>query len=398
MKQKAVIIGSGFAGLSTACHLAKNGLETTILEKNEMTGGRARSFSTQGFTFDMGPSWYWMPDVFEDFFQHFGKSSSDYYNLVELSPQYRIFYGKDDFLDIPSKEEDLYDLFESVEKGSGKQLQKFLKEAAYKYEVGIQDLVYKPGDSLLEFADWRVIKSVFKLHLFRSFKNHVQTFFKHPKLVNLMEFPVLFLGALPENTPALYSLMNYAGLSLGTWYPMGGMRKIIDGMTDLAIELGVEIKAGHEVNQLNLNGVKVKNAEAAGKQFSADYFVAGADYNFVEQNLLPPKHRRYDEKYWDSRVMAPSSLIFYLGVDKKVKNLLHHNLFFDEDFSVHAKEIYENPQWPSKPLFYVCCPSKTDPSVAPEGKENIFILMPLAVGIEDTEAHREKFYQLIMQR
>jgi phytoene desaturase len=392
------VIGSGFAGLSAASFLAQDGFNVTVFEKNNSAGGRARKFEHEGFVFDMGPSWYWMPDVFEKYFNQFGKTTADYYNLKRLDPSYRIFFGKGDHLDIPAGIKPLCDLFESLEPGSSKHLVKFLEEGKYKYEIGINNLVYKPGLSLKEFVDPELFKGVFKLHVFQSIAAYIRKFFKNPRIIQLLEFPVLFLGATPQNTPALYSLMNYADMALGTWYPMGGMYKIIDGMVSLAEEQGVKFKLNSAVDRIEMNATHAKGLWSNAKFSSADYVVAGADYHHVEQQLLPSEFRRYSKDYWQKRVMAPSSLIFYLGINKKVKNLLHHNLFFDQDFQLHSKEIYENPQWPTAPQFYVSCPSKTDASVAPDGYENIFILIPVAPGLEDNEEIREKYFKMVISR
>lgn len=398
MKQKNIIvIGSGFAGLSAATHLAHQGHQVTILEKNNQVGGRARVFQDSGFTFDMGPSWYWMPDVFENYFKYFGKDVKDYYDLVRLDPSYRIFYEQNDIADIPAKWNELKAFFEERESGSGEQLDAFMKEAAYKYEVGINKLVHKPGKSLLEFLDTDLMKGLFKLQVFTKFSKHARKFFSDPKLLQLVEFPILFLGATPQDTPALYSLMNYADMKLGTWYPMGGMHKIVQAMQQLAEEKGVNIITGEEVKGFNYSGKSITEVETTSNRYACDLVVSGADYHHTE--TLLNGHRNYTEAYWNKRVMAPSSLLFYLGVDKKIANLKHHNLFFDEDFNEHAKEIYKNPAWPKKPLFYVCTPSKTDPSVAPEGKENIFVLIPLAPGLQDdTEEQREKYFNMVMDR
>lgn len=397
--KKVIVIGSGFAGLSAAAHLAQKGFAVQLLEKHEQAGGRARSFSQDGFLFDMGPSWYWMPDVFERFFNQFGKKASDYYDLVRLDPSYRVWFGANDQIDLPSDMNEMEALFESIEKGSAAQLRRFLTEAAYKYEVGIQDLVYKPGRSLWEFADRRVLGGVFRLQLFRSFSRHVRKYFSHPKLLSLMEFPVLFLGAKPSQTPALYSLMNYADIKLGTWYPMGGMHKIVEGMLDLVRSLGVEVKFNANVERIEILNGKASRVHLKDEILEADIVVGGADYHHIENDLLPENSRTYKSDYWESRVMAPSCLLFYLGVDKQLDNLQHHNLFFDTDFEQHAKEIYDDPSWPENPLFYVCCPSKTDPAVAPNGKENLFVLIPLAPGLkDDSEEIREKYYNLVMDR
>lgn len=396
--KKTAVIGSGFAGLSAAACLAQQGFDVTVFEKNSTPGGRCRKFETDGYLFDMGPSWYWMPDVFEKFFARFGKKSSDYYQLKRLDPSYRIFYSKNEILDIPANLNSLFVLFEKIEKGSGAHLKKFLEEGEYKYKVGMNNLVYKPGLSITELFDSKLFLGIFKMHVFQSMATYVRSHFKDPRLIQLLEFPVLFLGAAPSKTPALYSLMNYADIALGTWYPMGGMHKIIEAMITVAKEQGVKFEFDSPVESFSMRGDKINQIITRGKSQSFDYVVAGADYHHVEQNLLPPTHRKYTESYWQKRAMAPSSLIFYLGINKKLKNLLHHNLFFDKDFAQHAKDIYENPQWPNDPLFYVCCTSKTDPDVAPEGHENIFILIPVAPGLEDESSIREKYFDLVMQR
>jgi len=399
MANKTVlVIGSGFAGLSAATALAAKGFQVKIVEKNTDIGGRARKFSASGFTFDMGPSWYWMPDVFENYFAKFGKKVSDYYELERLDPSYRVVYSKEEQVDIPAKMNELEALFEQYEPGAGTQLKKFLEQAAYKYEVGINNLVYKPGRSLTEFASPKLLYDVVRMDVFQSMAKHVRKFFKNEKLVQLMEFPVLFLGALPENTPALYSLMNYADMALGTWYPKGGMHKIVEGMAKLAEEMGVEILTDHEVKSINSTNGSINSITTSQGDLKADVIVAGADYHHVETQLLPVKYRNYSDDYWDKRVMAPSSLIYYLGVDKKLDNLLHHNLFFDTDFKPHAHTIYTDPSWPEDPLFYVSVTSKTDPNAAPEGCENVFILIPVAPDLDDTDEIRERYYQQVMDR
>jgi phytoene desaturase len=392
------IIGAGFSGLSAACFLAKEGYKVTVFEKNATAGGRARKFEAAGFTFDMGPSWYWMPDVFERFFQHFGKSPSDYYSLERLDPSYRIVYGKDDMLDVPASFDGLSAMFEQLEPGSKKYLKKFLEEGRYRYDIGIQKLVYKPGLSIIELLDIDVIKNAYRLDLFDSISSYIKKNFKAPRLIQLLEFPVLFLGARPEKTPALYSLMNYADMALGTWYPRGGMYKIIEGLTSLANSLGVDFEFNSNVQTLSVTGGRVAGCIVNDSFRSFDYVVASADYEHVEQHLLPSSHRTYSASYWSSRVMAPSCLIFYLGINKKIKNLLHHTLFFDQDFKKHADEIYVDPQWPSSPQFYISCPSKTDSTVAPPGQENIFILIPVASGLQDNESIREKYFDIVISR
>ena len=394
----AVVIGAGFAGLSAASFLAKAGWQVTLLEKNAGPGGRARVFEAAGFTFDMGPSWYWMPGVFEQYFAEFGKRVADYYDLVRLDPSYQVIFGESDTLGIPAGMPQLRQLFESLEPGSAARLDEFLVQAAYKYEVGINKFVHLPSRSITEFIDWEIVKGAVRLDLLQSMAKHARKFFSHPKLLKLIEFPVLFLGATPENTPALYSLMNYADLALGTWYPKGGMHQIVRGMVALAQELGVKIEYDQEVREIVVENGRTTGVRTATGFWPADAVVAGADYQHIEQQVLAPEYRHYSPAYWDTRTMAPSSLLFYLGVDRKLANLLHHNLFFDEDFAQHAHEIYEAPQWPSRPLFYASVPSKTDPTVAPAGQENLFLLIPVAPDLDDPEATREKYYHLLMDR
>ena len=392
------MIGAGFSGLAAATVLADAGHEITIYEKNDSPGGRARKFHAKGFTFDMGPSWYWMPDVFESYFSRFGKKVSDYYDLRRLDPSYRVYYGKNDFIDLPASLEKLFMLFESLEEGSSNKLENFLKQAKYKYEAGMKEFVWKPGNSLTEFLDPRILSSALKLQMFSSISSEIRSLFKNEKILKLLEFPVLFLGATPQNTPALYSLMNYADFSLGTWYPMGGMHNIIDAMVQLAEEKGVQFIYNQSIENIKLNNNQITNIGNNDSTYEVDYVISSGDYHHFEQNILPEEKRRYSASYWDKRTMAPSSLIFYLGIDKKVENLQHHNLFFDKDFEKHADEIYTNPCWPTEPLFYVCCPSIIDKTVAPAGKENLFILLPLAPALKDTENLREEYFKKILMR
>ena len=397
MQKKIIIIGSGISSLSCASFLAKEGHEVTVLEKNETIGGRARQFKEKDYVFDMGPSWYWMPEVFERFYNQFNHTASDFYELKRLDPSYRVFWKNNSFDDVPAKLEDYYEWFEKLEPGSGENLKKFLKEAAYKYTTGMNDLVHKPSLKWSEFIDKRIFAGMFQLHLFSSFSTYIRKYFKHPKILALLEFPVLFLGAMPKDTPALYSLMNYADIELGTWYPMGGMFNIIEAFEKIAKEQGVKILTNQDVIGFEYKDNKIVSTKTATDSFKTDFVVSGADYNHTDQKLLP-KFSNYTEKYWDKRKMAPSSLLFYIGIDKKIENLHHHNLFFDADFEQHAIEIYSDPMWPNDPLFYACCPSKTDPSVAPFGHENLFLLVPLAPNLNDSEEMREKYFDILIER
>ena len=396
---KIAIIGSGFSGLAAAAYLAKAGHEVHVFEKNEMLGGRARNFTTEnGYTFDMGPSWYWMPEVFDKFFADFGYKVADFYKLVELSPAFDVVYGPKDTLSVPDNQEALYTLFESIEPGSAARLKQFLLEAEFKYKVGMDKLVYKPGLSITEFLDKDTILGALRLQVFSRFSDHVRKYFSHPKLIALIEFPVLFLGAMPQDTPALYSLMNHACLQLGTWYPMGGFYKIIEAMVEVGKRAGVKVHTNSAVDEIITKDGKATSIRIKDSILNFDAVVASADYNHVESKLIPSAQRNYDARYWEKKTFAPSSLIYYLGINKRVKGLRHHTLFFDENLLQHSKEIYKNPQWPSKPLFYVCCPSQTDDSVAPAGHENIFLLMPIATGLTDSEELRENYFNVMMER
>lgn len=392
------IIGSGFAGLSSACFMAKAGHDVTVFEKNATIGGRARAYTTQGFTFDMGPSWYWMPDTFERFFNAFGKSTSDYYDLVRLDPGFQMIFSKDDVMTVPADMNAIEAEFERIEPGSAAKLRQFLSEARYKYDVGMGDMVYKPALSWLEFMTPRVIAGATKLDMFSSVSRHVRKYFKDPRLVALMEFPVLFLGATAANIPALYSLMNYSALVQGTWYPMRGMAEIVYAMQSLAKDMGVRFKTRSEVVRIDVRDNKADHIHTADGVWATDAIIATGDYHHIESKLLEDQYRNYKEEYWEKRTFAPSCLIFYIGVSKRIKRLIHHNLFFDTSLDKHADEIYTRPQWPSDPLFYVCCPSRTDPSVAPAGMENLFILIPVAPGLEDTEQVREQYFNIVMSR
>ncbi len=400
-KNKVVVIGAGFAGMSVASFLAKDGFDVTILEKHSLPGGRARKFTAEGFTFDMGPSWYWMPDVFERYFNQFNKKVSDYYHLERLNPSYRIYWENEE-MNIPADYNQLKELFEQLEPGSSKQLELFIKEAAYKYEVGINKLVHKPGQSLTEFIDKDLINGLFRLDVFNSIQTHIRKLFKNEKIRQLLEFPVLFLGALAENTPALYSLMNYADIVGGTWYPQKGMYEIVNAMHKVAVDQGVKFIFNQDVSEIivengRATGVKVNSNDTS--YIPADIVVGAADYHFIETKLLQKKYQSYSSKYWETRTMAPSCLLYYVGLNKKLKGLTHHSLFFDTSFAVHGHEIYTDKQWPTNPLFYVGAPSVTDNTVAPDGNENLFLLIPVASDLKgDDEKLRNKYFDIIIER
>jgi phytoene desaturase len=395
MKRKITIIGSGFSALAASCYLAKSGHLVEVFEKNATIGGRARQLKKEGFTFDMGPSWYWMPDVFERFFADFDKKTSDYYELIKLSPAYRVYYGIDDFITIADNLPDIIFAFEAIEKGSGKILNEFMAEAKSNYDIAIKDLVYRPGVSPLELITKETALKVGQF--FSNISKDVRKKFKNERLIQILEFPVLFLGAKPSDTPSFYSFMNYADFGLGTWHPKTGMFDVVRAMESLARELGVIFHTNSNIEKIIVENKTAKAIVVNGETIESDLILSGADYHHTE-TLLDEEHRAYSEKYWDSRVFAPSSLLFYVGFDKKIENISHHALFFDVDFYQHAKDIYDEPQWPKEPLFYANFPSLTDKTAAPEGMESGFFLVPLAPGINDTEALREEYFDKIMDR
>ena len=393
--KKIIVVGSGFSSLSVASYLAQEGHQVDIFEKNEMPGGRARQFKRDGFTFDIGPSWYWMPDVFESYFGDFGKKVADYYKLEKLDPGYEVYFDNQESIKIGDSLEKIYAAFEAEEAGSSIPLKRFIKKAADNYDIAIKDLVYRPGISPLELVTPATIKRVG--YFLSTIKKEVMKEFKNPRLAQILQFPVLFLGAKPSQTPAFYNFMNFADFGLGTWHPDKGMYSVVEGMTQLAKELGVTFHLNETVEEIIVENKKAVGIISNGKRYNADVVISGADYHHSE-TLLKPQYRAYGEAYWDKKTFAPSSLLFFIGLDKKTKNVSHHTLFFDVDFDAHAADIYDHPKWPKEPLFYANFPSITDASMAPKGKEACFLLIPIAPGLEDTEELRQKYFDIVIKR
>ncbi|NOJ76352.1 phytoene desaturase family protein [Empedobacter stercoris] len=397
MKKRIAIIGSGFSGLSAAAYTAKEGHEVHVFEKHNQPGGRARQLKTEeGYVFDMGPSWYWMPDVIQDFFEDFGYDTSSFFELISLNPQFEMIFS-DEKIDVPENFEALKATFEKIEKGAGFQLEKFMKSAKFKYEVGMKDFVHKPCVNWSEFISLKIAKSALRLDLLSNFRAYVARYFKDKKLRALMEFPVIFLGASPEKIPALYSLMNYGGYVLGTYYPKGGFYQLVLAMKKVAEEQGANFHFNSNVEKINVKNQKVSSLLINGKIHEFDEVIASSDYHHTE-TLLNEEYRNYTADYWRERTFAPSCLIFYLGFNETIPHLKHHTLFFEHDLDLHIDSIYEDKRWPEKPLFYACCSSKTDHSVAPNGRENLFLLMPIATGINDSEFVRQKYLTEMLLR
>jgi phytoene desaturase len=402
MNKKAIVVGAGISGLAASCYLAKGGLKTTVIEKNSQVGGRASLHVEKGFKFDLGPSWYWMPDIFDRFFADFGKFRSDYYDLVRLDPSYRIFHrraGNLEQLDIPAGKEKVVKLFESIESGAGAKLEALLASAEVKYKAGMYDYACRAALTPWEFIDANFVKKIIQLDLLGSFAKKVKLKFKDHLLQMIVEFPILFLGATAEDTPAMYSLMNYADIALGTWYPVGGIYKISQSLKLLAEELGVSFQFSEAVTAVELSSPNaVKSVKTAQGSYNCDFLVNSSDYHHFETDILSKPQRSYSKSYWEKRVLAPSCLLYYVGIKGRLKSVLHHNLFFDESFKIHSQEIYKSKTWPKAPLFYLCCPSVTDPEVAPDSCENLFILIPVAAGLEDSEAIRKRYFEYVVNK
>jgi len=393
-----IVIGGGFAGMSAAAYLAKSGYSVTLLEKNSTLGGRCRLLEKDGFRFDLGPSWYWMPDVFEKFYNDFHHTTSHFYENTLLNPAFEIVFDNKEKISVPAQINDLYKLFESIEPGGSEKLKAFMKEAEIKYKIAMEEIVYKPFISVRELLDKRLIYNLPKLSVFTSMSQHIRKYFKDEKLIKLMEFPVIFLGAMPKDIPALYSLMNYAAFELGTWYPQGGMYEVVKAIEKILREHNVNIRTEEEVMKLEIKNNSIKSVVTNKTEYKCDAVVAAADYHFVDRHLLGNEYANYSEKYWNKRFLAPSALLFYIGVNKKIPALSHHTLFFDADFEQHSKDIYENPKWPENPLFYLSCTSKTDKTVAPEGHENLVTLIPVASGLNDNPEKEEYYFKNILNR
>ena len=397
MSKEIIVIGSGLAGMSCAAYLGKAGHRVTVIEKNSTYGGRLQTVSQQGYTFDSGPSWYWMPDIFDSFFEDFDKKTNDYYDLRRINPGYRVYFSEGEYFDLVENLDELKRNFSKIEKGGGRALQRYLDDAGEKYEVAVKKFMYKPSLSPLEYIHFDLIKRLGRLNLFRPISKHIRQYFSNQKIIQMLEFPSLLLGAKPSDTPALYSIMNYADIVLGTWYPSGGIRSVAKAIYQVAKSQGVDFSFNQPVKKISINGNKATEVVTNKSSYHADIVVANADYNHVEQTMLPKSYQNYSKSYWEKRTMSPSALVFYVALNKKL-DLSHHTLFFDSDFKKHAREIYDNPKWPDEPLFYTSCVSKTDPKVAPENGEALFILIPVAPNLVDNEQTRKSYFQQVISR
>ncbi len=397
MKKNIIVIGSGLAGMASAAYLAKEGHSVKVIEKNSTYGGRLQTYKEKGFTFDLGPSWYWMPDLFESFFSDFDKKASDYYTLTRLDPGYRVYFDDKEFFDVPENYQKLKNNLEKIEPGSSDALDNFLNDGKIKYEIAVKKFIYKPSLSPFEYIRLDLIKHLGRLAIFKPISKHIREFFTDKRIIQMLEFPGLLLGAKPSKTPALYSLMNYADIKLGTWYPSGGIRSVATAVHSVAVEQGVEFVYDEPIKKIHKKDKSVFEVLSKIRSYEADIVIANADYEHVETNLLDKKYRNYSKTYWNKRTMSPSALLFYVGIDKKI-NIPHHCLFFDTNFNTHVEDIYDDPKWPENPLFYVSCTSKTDLDVAPTGNEALFILIPVAPDLTDKPALRDSYFEQVLDR
>ncbi len=390
------VVGSGFGGLSTACYLADAGFDVTVIEKNDGLGGRASVLEAEGFKFDMGPSWYLMPDVFERFFDHFGHAPEEFYDLERLDPHYRIFFQDGDTVDITADREEMYDLFDSYEQGAGDALAEYLDTSEEHYGVAMEQFIYEDRPRLRDWVDLDVMRAApIGLQLLGTMDDYVADYFENPKLRQIMQYTLVFLGGAPTNTPAIYNMMSHVDFNLGVYYPENGLQSVVDACVELGEGMGVEYVTGAEVTEI-LNRRDGFTIESEAGAFDADYVVSNADYAHTERELLPEHERQYDDDYWESRTYSPSAFLLYLGVEGDVEPLEHHTLVLPTDWDPHFEQIFDDPAWPEDPAYYLCVPSKTDDSVAPEGHSNLFALVPIAPGLDDTEAVRTWYRDLVL--
>ena len=419
--RNVIIVGAGFGGLTLGALLARQGMRVRILEKNEDSGGRARAWRSEGFSFDMGPTWYLMPEVFEEFFALFGRPREELYRLATLDPSYRVFFGKGEILDIVPDLAKNLQTFERLELGGSARLQAYLAEARYKYEIALKDFLYRDYTSIFQFFSRRMLVEGMRLNVFQSLDRYTRRSFADRRARQLLEYHMVFLGNRPDRAPALYSLMSHADLNLGVFYPMptagsksaagpagrtenygatgavSGIGAVVQALLELNRWMGVDVLTGQEVDRIEVRngaaqGVRLKG----GGELSADLVAVNADYQHAETQLLASGQRSYGARYWERRTIAPSMFLIYLGLDRKLQNVAHHSLYFAEDWNEHFAAITDRPAWPEKPCFYLCAPVRTDPGVAPVGCESLTILVPIAAGLPDSAEIRAAYRERVL--
>ena len=393
-----LIVGAGIGGLSLAAILADAGKDVTIIEKNSTPGGRARVYQEKGYTFDMGPSWYIMPDIYEKFFQELGLSIEDCYDLVRIDPSYRIFFKNREQIDVSSKIEENIELFGKMEENGGEKLRRYLEKAGRDYRIAVDELLMRDYDQLRNLIDGKLIREGLKLPLFGNIDDYISGIFSSEEAKRVLEYSIGFIGGSPRNTPSIYYIMNHVDLKLGVWYPMGGIGKVVEKLYELCVEKGVKFKFDEIVTKVLSENGKAIGVETSKGVYKSDRVVINADYPFAELNLLDETERTYETKYWESKLFAPSALVIYIGLMRKLNNLEHHNLYLAGDWSLGFNTLYDlnDPEWPGNVSYYVNVTSRTDPSVAPKNGETVFILIPTPDDFEDTPESREALYRKIV--
>lgn len=389
---KVAIVGAGIGGLSLGALLGKEGHDVTVFEKNSDIGGRARVWKKDGFVFDMGPSWYLMPEIFEHYFGLFGKSAQDFYELVRLDPSYRIFFP-DEVIDISSDIERNYKLFDRLEENGEEKLRKYLKQAQTKYEYLLDGLMYEELAGIRAMFSPKLMAAGWKLSILSNIDKLTKKYFKSERARKILQYSIVFLGGNPKNTPALYSMISHIDFNLGVWYPRGGLGKIVDALGELSKDHGVTLYPGREVTGIEVSGGIATGVKTDKGFFEADVVISNADYPHTELELLARENQTYPKEYWEKKTIAPSAFVLYLGLNKKIETLTHHNVILDHDWVKHFEQIFESPSWPDEPAYYLCCPSKMDDTVAPAGSENIFVTVPISPGISDTPEIREAYLE-----
>ena len=406
-----VVIGAGFAGLTSAVLLAKDGFKVTLLEKNQQVGGRARLWHTDGYTFDMGPSWYLMPEVFERIFNLVGVNRADYYRITRLNPAYKVFFenpGAAQSIDIPGSRDELAGVFEEFEKDGAQSLEAFLNDAAYKYRVAMSEFLYRDFRSPREFFNRRLMTEGIKLHVFRRLDHYVRQYFQNHRARKILEYASVFLGSNPVITPALYSLMSHVDLNLGVWFPEGGMGRVALAFSRLAQEQGCRVITGAQVSGVGISNGKITEVQYIQQsgdepedsrerlRIKADFVLNTADYHWMEHSILQKPYRSYSSAYWKKKIVAPSMFLAYMGIGRKLPQLAHHNLYFADKWEKHFDTLFESPKWPENPCWYISRTTATSSAMAPPGKENIFLLVPVAAGLDDGDQQRETFFEMML--
>ncbi len=393
-KKTAVIIGAGAGGLALANILARAGLSVHVYEKNGTPGGRMDILKAKGFTFDTGPSWYLMKDVFEQYFGLFNKKTSDYYELARLDPGYKVFYEDSQPICVGGDLGQTMQSFEQLEKGSSIKLQKYLDKGEANYRAALLYFLYNPFKQVSNLANKEIARALpsFAGIFTRSLHGYVSKHFARLELQQILEYPSVFLGASPFNTPALYQLMSYLDFKEGVFYPKTkGMYAITESLCQLGKDLDVNYHYDADVSKILVNNGAAYGVVANGKTVAADLVISNADLHFTETKLLEQQHQSYSKRYWSKRKAGPSALLLYLGIKGSLPELEHHNLFFVKNWRANFDKIYKEKVWPKQASIYVSRTTATDPSTAPKGHENLFVLVPLPPGTTEADYNVDEY-------